>query len=403
MNNEQIKKHIVFILVGIGFPNGTGATARILSYAAAYKELGFEVSVLCLRPSEVPGSKPINLTPRGLYRGINYTYTCNQIRISKSKVKRIWSALKGLYKGIFELRSIIKKNDMHILYYYKPISLTYVILLFFLSRKYKIKFIGEITESPHAELAYNPKLRTLIKIREKVIYKFFDEFVVISKYLEDYLKDRLRRNKRPIVVPIIVDYDTFSRNSSDIPYNSIVYCGNLAYREELKNLLKSFAIVSKKHIDWNLIVIGDPYAYGSYEMITELISEYQINDKVILTGPLNRTEVPKMLAKGKIMVLPRANGVFSQAGFPTKLGEYLAVGRPIVVTTTGEIPVYLKHGENAYLVPPDNIDYFANQVNYVIEHYQEAICVGLNGQRLAKEMFDSKTNCEKLLTIIKDK
>ncbi len=41
--------------------------------------------------------------------------------------------------------------------------------------------------------------------------------------------------------------------------------------------------------------------------------------------------------------------------FPTKLGEYFACKKPVVVTTVGDIPLYFTNKKDVILVEPDNI------------------------------------------------
>lgn len=40
----------------------------------------------------------------------------------------------------------------------------------------------------------------------------------------------------------------------------------------------------------------------------------------------------------------------SHAGFPTKLAESLAAGTPVITNNTGDIGLYLKDGENGFLL-----------------------------------------------------
>ena len=43
----------------------------------------------------------------------------------------------------------------------------------------------------------------------------------------------------------------------------------------------------------------------------------------------------------------------ARGGFPTKLGEYLATGKPVCVTKVGEITVYLEDNVSAFLAEPE--------------------------------------------------
>jgi glycosyltransferase involved in cell wall biosynthesis len=107
--------------------------------------------------------------------------------------------------------------------------------------------------------------------------------------------------------------------------------------------------------------------------------------------------VPELLAKASILVLPRAWGTFSQAGFPTKLGEYLATGRPVVVTATGDIPDYLTDRHSAFLVYTDGIAAFAQQLGHVMRNMAAAQVVGQRGRKVAEEEFDVNRHSRRML------
>jgi glycosyltransferase involved in cell wall biosynthesis len=66
------------------------------------------------------------------------------------------------------------------------------------------------------------------------------------------------------------------------------------------------------------------------------------------------------------LALTRPNGIFSEAGFPTKLGEYFACKKPVVITRVGDIPKYFKNEEHIILVEPGNIESIVNGFEVLI-------------------------------------
>jgi len=99
--------------------------------------------------------------------------------------------------------------------------------------------------------------------------------------------------------------------------------------------------------------------------------------------------VPGVLAGADVLVLPRSLGEFSQAGFPNKLGEYLASGRPVVVTKVGDIPNYLVDGQSAFLVDPDDCDAFARALVSALTDPAQAEVIGARGQAVARQLLAS--------------
>jgi glycosyltransferase involved in cell wall biosynthesis len=70
------------------------------------------------------------------------------------------------------------------------------------------------------------------------------------------------------------------------------------------------------------------------------------------------------------------------------LGEYLASGRPVVITRTGDIGRYLTDGADSRLVPPDDVDALTGALRDVLAHPEAARALGEAGRRVALANFD---------------
>lgn len=114
----------------------------------------------------------------------------------------------------------------------------------------------------------------------------------------------------------------------------------------------------------------------------------ELEDKVIFVGKLKKEEVPQFLVNADLLLLDRPATKRSEGGFPTKLGEYLATGNPVVVTSVGEIPNYLEDGKSAFLAVPDSIESFKSKILEALSDENKAKQIGLNGKKIAETFFD---------------
>jgi glycosyltransferase involved in cell wall biosynthesis len=231
-----------------------------------------------------------------------------------------------------------------------------------------------------------------------------DGLILISTFLKEYFADKVRKDCRLLLVPSIVEMGLYPEPSSrqEGSRRIVTYCGNLYNDGEVERLLQAFAIASKDLPVWKLQVIGDTSDRQRFDDLQTVVRSLNLNDRVEFPGSVARRDIPGRLAMGDIMALPRASGTFSTAGFPTKLAEYLATGRPVVVTSTGDIPRYLEDGKSAYLVPPDDVDAFADRLRYVMLHLEEASKVGSCGRQAALREFDCNTHSKRILNFISD-
>lgn len=74
-----------------------------------------------------------------------------------------------------------------------------------------------------------------------------------------------------------------------------------------------------------------------------LISKLGDLEDVLLTGRFNEKEYYQELANADVLLMIRTNSSFANAGFPYKLGEYIATQNPVICTNVSDISLDLKN------------------------------------------------------------
>ena len=120
-------------------------------------------------------------------------------------------------------------------------------------------------------------------------------------------------------------------------------------------------------------------------------------------GVLNKEQVPAFVCNANLLVLSRPDSHQAQGGFPTKLGEYLATGKPVCVTKVGEIPNYLKDNESAFMATPGDVDSFADAMDRALCNEEHAKAVALKGKEVAETEFNLELQSDKLYQFLQDK
>ena len=103
--------------------------------------------------------------------------------------------------------------------------------------------------------------------------------------------------------------------------------------------------------------------------------------------------VPSLLYNSSCLLTTAST--YISGGFPTKLGEYLLSGVPVVATKAGEISNFLEDGINSYLCEVDNWEDISEKLFYIHNHSFEAAKIGKSGYQLAITKFN-------ILTYLKD-
>lgn len=344
---------------------------RLLAYAKGFMAQGHQVVLIISSQTPLPAE----------IKGIRI--------VEIKEVKR--HIIKCYYQFVREIRR--EYDDDSIIFFYEPHP--YSVLF----RKPKYRTISEQTEFPNYGTKASFLLRTMEHIR-LFASRHFNGMVVISRGLKDYYHKKGIKNIE--VINMFVDPSRFDNVSIKTKEKYIAYCGTISiHKDGVDTLIKAFDLFSKHYEDYKLYLIGDFDKLGSESIIKDLVIKKNLTEKVRFVGRVNADDMPKLLTSAQMLVLSRPNNTQAQYGFPTKLGEYLATGKPVVVTKVGEIPLYLHDGENAFLAEPGDVEAFANKMIEVVDNYDEALNVAKRGKNLVYSEFSANVQSAKFLDFIK--
>ena len=348
------------IIIAHRYCLGSAATNRIIAYCKGFLQEVREVYLVL--GNETDESLPI-------IEGVQVVEAVAEHH--RSITHRMAAAVKSFYRP----------KDSVILIYGTPTLCWYL-------PKSKYNIFYECTEVPF----YGRKKTVLLWIKEiiKIILaKRATGMMVISGALKGYFEEKGIR--KVAVVNMFVDSERF-HNSSQIKQDDLYigYCGTISpFKDGVDVLLKAFAFFHKSHQDYRLKIIGGFESKHAEDYLKRLVDDLHIIDYVDFVGKVRPEQMPDLLCGAQMLALARPKNDQSKYGFPTKLGEYLATGKPIVATKVGEIGFFLHDGINCRLVEPDNPEAFANAMSWVADHYVDALRLGERGKELTIREFSS--------------
>src|SRR6185369_9028033 len=125
---------------------------------------------------------------------------------------------------------------------------------------------------------------------------------------------------------------------------------------------------------------------GSGSLHAEVEKLLAEEKRVIFTGAVAHDRVPKLLDACDILVAPHvplADGS-EFFGSPTKIFEYMAMGKGIVASRLGQIGEVLVDGETALLVEPGNVDELRSAIVKLIESETLRTSLGAKAREVAE-------------------
>lgn len=233
-------------------------------------------------------------------------------------------------------------------------------------------------------------------------YRLMDGLFLMTDELVRFYTPHTRKGCVIQKLPMTVDFGRFDINTSNtdkVPY--IFYAGSFSQKKDgVRSLISAFNTIAQAAPEWELWLAGGVKQTEEAEELRKLITKYGFSEKVKLLGEVNRGKIPGYLANAKILVLPRPDSIQARGGFPTKLGEYLASGKPVIATCVGEIPKYLSDND-VFLISPQHIEKeLAEKIRYIINNYDDALVIASNGKRKAYENFSTEANAIKVKELI---
>jgi len=387
------------LMIGGGelFPDGTGATARMRAFARGLHLMGVDVRVLLL-VSRPPDDWPDPNGPvSGVWRGVPFEYMGGIRHGERGWLSRRIRELRAVGRTFSEILAV-SGNGRPTAVVLLGTNLRWILPVAAACRWAGTPLVHDRTEFPfvYDDDGGGPG-RLWRWMYEGAVFRLFDGVTVISTHLESYMRTRVRSGAWVLRIPILVEHETFECPGSPVA-GLVGYAGSLAHRDELVQLIEAVSIVRRDHPETRLRIIGG----GSESQALYLkgvASRFSMGDAIEMPGFARADEVPGLLCECAAMALPRAAGLFSTAGMPTKLGEYLSSGRPVTVTATGDIPMCLHDGVDAFVVEPGDLSAFASALGRAL-YDPASVAVGLAGSRVARREFDPETHMRRLVASI---
>src|SRR3954467_1215805 len=116
---------------------------------------------------------------------------------------------------------------------------------------------------------------------------------------------------------------------------------------------------------------------------------------VLDTGPVPPDEVQWWVAAADVALVPYFATPFNRAGWPIKLGDYMAAGRPVVACDIGELSRVVREHEIGLLADAD-MRGFAERVLDLLRDPPRAQVLGARARRIAEEHYDWRVLAERL-------
>ena len=377
----------VYIVTKVSFPYGWAASNRIKCLAKAFMCGGAECKVLVFGRNFTSRENSI---AKGVYEEVPFEYIGGSTKRAKGnllgRLQAFYLQILLLVKLLISLKSgdyicaYINKNN-----YFRRFLLSVA----HMKRAY---FISELCELPFGTGEQNEVSKKGRNYELNKLFPKYDGVIAISDALVALAKQY--SSPRCVVekVPILVDYKKYDLEdrSSEAQYPYIFHSGTLYEQKDgILGMIEAFGKATKRHsIPLHFISTGQKENSPHCNDIERLIKKYQIQDRIHFVGYLSAEELREALSKASLVIInkyPTQQNVYC---FSTKLGEYMAAGKPIVITRVGEAMNWIKDNKDAVVVEPQNNDELTETIVDLFNNPQKRIDLGFNAKITCEKAFD---------------
>jgi 1,2-diacylglycerol 3-alpha-glucosyltransferase len=232
--------------------------------------------------------------------------------------------------------------------------------------------------------------RGIARLLDAWVPRLADRVIAISEDLARFLRARGVRADRLQMIPLGVDAAAFAAVEAhegaalrqrlglgDRPL--VMYTGILDRFQRVDYLLRAMRGVVDQRPDAHLLLVTNLATAPDLQASQALIGELDLQQRVEIIRHASFEDIPRFLAAADVAVVPRPQC----PGFPVKLLNYMAAGKPIVLFEGSAKG--LQHLQHAFVVPDHDWQALGQGILALLRDPGLAQSLGRNARRWADE------------------
>ena len=158
-----------------------------------------------------------------------------------------------------------------------------------------------------------------------------------------------------------------------------MYHGSMVERNGLDLAVEAFALARTKMPNAVLRVFGKSTPF--LERVMETAKAKALQDSVQYLGPRKLEDLVHEIEVCDVGVIPNQRNPFTDINTPTRIFEYLAIGKPVIAPNTLGIRDYFDDQSLVYF-EPGNAESLAKQMEHTYTHRDELAQIARKGQQI---------------------
>jgi glycosyltransferase involved in cell wall biosynthesis len=394
--------HILLIHEIFVTPDEGGGT-RHYELAKYLVQMGHKVTVIASNVDYLSGNK--KMKKREVKEGIEIIYASTLPSVHKSFLGRGLAFLSFSFSSFFEA---LKVRGFDVVIGTSP-PLFQAITSLVIAKLKRKKFVYEVRDlwvdfARELSIVRNKFILNLLKKFENLLYKKADLIIVNSPGFLPFILSSISKDK-VILIPNGVnteDFDDAIEKDRELEYKLgisgkfvIMYAGNLGVANDIDTILNAARLL-KDIIDIVFVLIGG--GIRKDEIKKRIKTEEMEN--VIVLDPISKKEIPKVISLADVCLATIKNTPLLQVVYPNKVFDYMASGKPTILTISGVIRNVIVESNGGIYVPPGNPEKLKDAILNYYSNKELVVLHGRNARSYVKGHFERAVIAKQLETAL---
>ena len=324
------------------FPSSNANSLRVKGMSEALALAGYDVLICAGLPSS-KGSKSGDIAEDVHVESVD--------EYGGGLFSSINRGLRGLMLGditVKWLESQENKPDCVVLY---GTHLGYLLRLIPFCKKYDVPLFLDVVEwydPRHLPMGVFGPFAIANEVSMRFMARRASGVFVISRYLQNHFNNQGCRTLR--VPPLFSNGPARPKQYSDKD-EAIHFCyaGSPGAKDDLEPVICGLRMAQHAGISFVMHIIGITEA--EFFLLSQGFDDPCVAvDNLRFYGRLNNVDAKAIVAACDYLVLIRKDRRYSKAGFPSKVGESMSLGTPVIANLSSNLDEYLVEGENSIVV-----------------------------------------------------
>jgi glycosyltransferase involved in cell wall biosynthesis len=250
------------------------------------------------------------------------------------------------------------------------------------------------------------EVRELARDAERRIFLATDQVVVVSRELGDLVTAQGVPAARVTVLPNAVDPERFApgaatdgqalRRRYRLEGTRVIgFVGSLKPWHGTETLVEAFHRLHATAPHTRLLIVGDG---PERQALERRVEAHRLGDTVCFTGNVSPDEVPASIAAMDVAVAPY---VPSETFYysPLKIFEYMAMAKPVVAGSIGQVRELVRDGDTGLLFEPGSVEQLTRALGRLVEDPPLCERMGAKGRAWILAEHSWMQNAEKLVRL----